>query len=220
MDAREAMQDEIGKLPFTKLDWWNVVQTPSHDHDIQRRASRATAPGHKTVIGRHSRDVGNKWPSSAKTLSQCYPVDSTELECFFLGGAKRAKRVLGFAPQTWRILNYGHMDVSEYLSQLDIFVFFPHEKRIEPMARCVVEALAAGLPVLLPKRFQGRYGEAPLYCEPQDVIPLIRRITASREKFLNLCLASRTEARELFGEKAYYKRLAAFGVQCEEQRSG
>ncbi|MBK1734150.1 hypothetical protein CKO15_02400 [Halorhodospira abdelmalekii] len=212
-DARAAMAAWNATLPLTAEDWLNVVPSRllASDAELAARAARAATPQRPLVIGRHVRDVYNKWPSDPATLLAAYP-ETPEIEARFLGGCSRPRRILGRMPENWLDIKYGALPVTQFLAELDVFVFFPHEARIEPMARCVVEAMAAGLPVILPERFRGCYGETPIYCSATAVLPTLRALAADQTALLERCRRTRDEARERFGVRAYRNRLAAYGV--------
>ena len=210
-DARRAMSEERGEIPFLDEDWLNVVSTTATDADIDRRTERLFSGNGPLTIGRHVRDVENKWPSGSEVLLQCYP-ERGDIQVIFLGGCNGGRRVLGRKPSNWNCFGYGEMPVEIFLEKIDAFVYFPHEKRIEPMARSIVEALASGLPVLVPTRFKGIYGDSPIYCEPQEVMGHLRKLKGDPEVYRSLCRAGRDEAIELFGASAYMQRMRRHGV--------
>lgn len=210
-EARIAMEEEARTLPFSSEDWLNVTEKFALDDQINLRVARMKDGNYLPRLGRHVRDVRNKWPSQVEVLQQCYP-DSPEMNIQFLGGCKVGSKILGYRPAGWTGIPYGGMDVGKFLLETDIFVFFPHEERIEPMARCIVEALAAGLPVIIPTRFRGFYGESPIYCEPEDVCENVVRLKKDNKLFGRKCFEGRDEASRLFGPGAYVKRLSKYGV--------
>src|SRR5699024_8836609 len=51
----------------------------------------------------------------------------------------------------------------------DYFVFFQHPRAVEAFGRAILEALASGIVVILPKHFFPVFAEAALYAEPSEV---------------------------------------------------
>ena len=214
-DARIAMSEYSGDVPLANEDWLNVVGTFASDDVIEARVRRLERLERPVVVGRHARDVANKWPSKKRLLRRCYPGDGL-FSIHVLGGAERPQQIMGRLPENWTVWAYGERDVPEFLAELDVFVFFPHQSRIEPMARSIIEGLAAGMPVLLPSRFEPIYGTAPIYCEPEQVIPLLHGFVRDPGRFREFCYASRDDARRRFGPDILKRRLASLGVHASE----
>ena len=58
------------------------------------------------MIGRHSRPSPQKWPSDPKTIQAVYPVDGSAI-VKILGGADPVRDVLGYLPDSWRVIPFG-----------------------------------------------------------------------------------------------------------------
>jgi glycosyltransferase involved in cell wall biosynthesis len=71
------------------------------------------------------------------------------------------------------------MPALEFLKGLDFWVHYPHEDYIESYGRAVIEAMAVGVPAILPPVFRHTFGEAALYAEPKGVFDAIQRVWAS-----------------------------------------
>jgi glycosyltransferase involved in cell wall biosynthesis len=95
--------------------------------------------------------------------------DSADYEVHILGGAKSALKILGQQPNNWYVIQFGEMYPKDFLSNLDVFVFYPHPNCIEAFSRVVLEAMAVGVPVILPYRYQKIFHEAAIYAEPTEV---------------------------------------------------
>lgn len=102
---------------------------------------------HPIVIGRHGRDHEGKWLEDPTELLQSYP-DAADIAVNILGGAEVPRRRLGSLPGNWTVLPFGSSGVSNYLSQIDVFVYFPSRKRDEAFGRTVIEAILANKPVI------------------------------------------------------------------------
>jgi glycosyltransferase involved in cell wall biosynthesis len=166
----EASSNKLGRdISFSKFDW-----TPTFDLSLyhQQPKSEMRPP---YCVGRHGRDGSEKWFEDASGLRKIYPSDA-DFKISVLGGAKKAKEILGALPMNWTIHEFGEIEPYEYLSELDVFVYFPHTELIEAFGRTIVEAMLAGVPVVIPPKFEETFGELPLYCEPTQVADLIRKL--------------------------------------------
>ena len=136
----------------------------------------------RPVVGRHSRDHYTKWPSRPDALTHAYCADrACQIE--LLGGARHALSKVGRRPTNWTIYPFDHFDAERFLARLDFFVHYPHEDYIEEFGRAVLEALAAGVPAILPPVFEDTFGEAALYAEPQAVWPTIEALWADEKTY-------------------------------------
>jgi glycosyltransferase involved in cell wall biosynthesis len=150
-------------------DWINII-----DVNQWRRNSRPPWRS-KIRIGRHSRDNIAKWPDNRNDVLMIYP-DSPDYEVHILGGAKSPLKILGQIPNNWNVLQFGEMNPKDFLSDVDVFVFYLHPDYIEAFSRVILEAMAVGVPVILPPRFSKLFKEAAIYAEPIEVKSQIDRL--------------------------------------------
>jgi glycosyltransferase involved in cell wall biosynthesis len=164
--VREALYqhhaDELHAIHLAEEDWVNII-----DVEQWRRAERP-ARGKKIRIGRHSRGHAVKWPADPKQLLEIYP-ESDKYEIHVLGGAEPPRAVLGRLPRNWHVLEFGEMEPKEFLSQLDVFVYYTHPDWVESFGRVIIEAMAVGVPVIVPPHYRILFGEAAIYAEPSEV---------------------------------------------------
>lgn len=180
--------------PMTDVQGWFAAHTP---HWRGRARERP-------VIGRHGRDHKLKWPGDVQALREAYGV-GRPCEMRFLGGARHAEKLIGHLPANWQVGSFGSQDVKEFLADLDFFIHYPHEDYIEEFGRAPMEAMAIGVPVILPPVFKDTFGEAALYAEPKDVWQEIERLWADGGEWL-----SRVEVGRAFVEaNCSYDRLLA-----------
>jgi hypothetical protein len=134
---------------------------------------RSTVP----VVGRHSRDTAMKWPAERCDLEALYPTDGT-YDVRIMGGHRTPLHVLGRdrVPAAWTAYKRDAVPVQKFLHSLDYFVYFQHPHAVEAFGRAILEALASGIVVILPKHFKNVFGPAALYAEIDEVQPLIQRM--------------------------------------------
>lgn len=167
------------------------------------------------VIGRHGRDGSEKWLSDPKELLQVYPEDGT-IRVKILGGADNAASVLHRKPRGWTIYPFGAKPPAEYLTELDCFVYFPHEGLNEAFGRTIMEAIFAGVPCIVPPRFEETFGDLAFYCEPsrvRSVVNILGERDADRLRFV-------TEARQVamtnFASGVLFERAPELGIPAPE----
>ena len=159
------------------------------------------------VIGRHGRDDPLKWPRDPQALSAAYCAGKP-CSVRFLGGAWHARVRLPRWPRNWRALPFGAEDVRAFLGDLDIFVHFPDPDYIEEFGRAPMEAMAAGVPVILPPEFEPTFGMAALYATPEEVWPLADRLWRDRDAWEARARAGRDFVRRTCSYDAFPQRLA------------
>src|SRR5690606_7326483 len=143
-------------------DWHNII-------DIQEwRRETSLEPSEKIRIGRHSRGQAVKWPTDPDQLLEIYPEDD-RFEIRVLGGAEAPRDVLGRLPRNWHVWDFGEVHPRDFLSSIDVFVYFTHPNWVESFGRVIIEAMAVGVPVILPQEYRALFKDAAIYCRPEEV---------------------------------------------------
>jgi hypothetical protein len=175
--VRKILQESSTYPHYTDMDWPGLIDSRSW------RRGRASWDGSRPpIIGRHSRDSTDKWPSDPGALRQAYCAD-TGFDVRILGGAERAKAVLGRIPRNWIVQPFDSVGIKAFLSGLDVFIHYPHQSWIEAFARAPVEAMAVGVPAILPPNMQELYGDGALYAEPGEVHARIQSLWKDRAAY-------------------------------------
>lgn len=200
--AREGLEELKPRITLAEEDWVNLIELA--DWEVDRTAPRSGAP---IVIGRHSRDHWVKWPDRAADLLAAYP-QAGDLVVKVLGGAQVPKRLLkGRLPGNWEVHAFGSMEPKEFLAGLDVFVYYPHPRYLEAFGRSIFEAMAVGVPVVLPPQFQPVFGEAALYAEPEDVERVVRALAGNSDAYMQRVRAGRAFVAANFGYEMQRRRL-------------
>lgn len=163
--------------------------------------------GKRPVIGRHGRDHPLKWPSDPVTLRAAYCADRP-CDVRFLGGAHFAKERLAQWPGNWKIFPFGGLDVRRFLADLDIFLHYPDPDYFEEFGRAPMEAMAVGVPVILPPEFKPTFGDAALYAAPEEVWPLAEALWRNRAAWEDRVAAGRTFVTRTCAYSVFPGRLA------------
>ena len=198
--ARESVAPDI-PAGLRAEDWVNIIDVDPWR--VDRPEWRADRP----VIGRHSRPSPQKWPIDPKVIETVYPVDgSTTVK--ILGGADPVRDVLGYVPNSWQVSPFGAIDPRQFLAQLDFFVYFHHPAWVEAFGRNILEAMASGLPAILPPHFRPLFGDAAIYAEPAEVPSVLSRLYADRTAYEEIVGRALASVRARFGYQAHQHRLA------------
>jgi hypothetical protein len=194
-----------GRYPAPGPDTW----TPLIDTDAwcARTPIWRGGTGRAPVIGRHGRDHRLKWPVDAATLRAAYCADRPA-EVRFLGGARHARKILGSWPKNWRADAFGARDVQAFLADLDFFLHYPHPTYIEEFGRAPMEAMAMGMPAILPPEFEETFGAAALYAPPEEVWNLVARLWRDEAAWHERVEAGRAFVESHCSHAAFAARLA------------
>jgi glycosyltransferase involved in cell wall biosynthesis len=202
--VREALyqhhEEELAEITLADEDWVELI-----DVNEWRRESRPPR-GPSPRIGRHSRDHDVKWPVDPSELLAVYP-DSEEYEVHVLGGAEIARKVLGGIPKNWHVLGFGELHPKDFLSTLDVFVYYTHPDWVEAFGRVIIEAMAVGVPVILPHSYRELFKEAAIYAEPSEVKSNIDRLMADDEYYESQVRVARDYVEKHFGYTVHATRL-------------
>ncbi|WP_116947279.1 glycosyltransferase [Jiangella endophytica] len=162
---------------------------------------RRPGPG-RPVVGRHVPDHASHWPAKRRDLLAAYP-DGDEIDVRLHGGHRTPARVLGGSalPPNW--VSYDdQVDVRTFLAQLDFFVYFDRDSAAVP-GTAVLEAVASGCVVVLPRSLQPVYGAGAVYCAPAEVRDVVLRLHGSPGDFAEQQRRARRWADEHHGTGAF-----------------
>lgn len=172
---------ELGYHNIGDTDWF-----PPFGRELDQNAAIRTPKKNRLpVIGRHSRDHWTKWPGSTDELISAYCGNSSYL-VRFMGGVSSAEKLVDKWPANWESLAFDSISVPEFLNGLDFFLHFTNSDYIEEFGRNIMEAMAHGLPVILPYQFREVFGDAAIYATPDDVSTVIKSLWADPEKYTDM----------------------------------
>lgn len=184
-------------------DWINIFSMG--ESPVARRSVH-----NRPTIGRHSRPQPAKWPDRPADIRSAYPMDA-EFDVRILGGSAPAEQVLNKRPSNWTVHEFGSLDPSEFLAEIDFWVYFHHPHTLEAYGRAAMEALYSGCVVILPEYMQDTFGDAALYGTPKDVKDIIREYSSNADKFLAQSAQGQAFASAL-GPDLHLSRLEQLGV--------
>jgi hypothetical protein len=198
-------QGEFDDIDLADDYWYGVV-----DPEEWRRPGGPRREG-PIRIGRHARDHVRKWPETVEDLLACYPEDD-DFAIHVLGGSRAVRGLLGTLPRNWTVHQFGSIPPKEFLHGLDVLVFFIAESGQEAFGRTPLEAMAVGLPCILPPSFRPLYGDGALYCEPSEVAGVVRRLMDDPEAYRRQSELALARVRDDFSHAVLIDRVRRLGV--------
>jgi glycosyltransferase involved in cell wall biosynthesis len=193
-------EKELKAIQLASEDWVNII-------DVQewKRASRPQRTS-KIKIGRHSRSQYVKWPIDRNELLAIYPP-TEPYEIHVLGGAQAPQKVIGELPANWHVLEFGEVDPKSFLAELDVFVYYTHPDWIEAFGRVIFEAMAVGVPVIIPPVYQDLFGEAAIYAKPSEVTQKIEQLMSNDDYYQQQVDKAHAYVEKHFGYTKHASRL-------------
>jgi len=209
--ARRAFSESEPNQTLLPDDWVNIIDLEAWSKDREPTSSSLIR------IGRHSRDHRLKWPSTADEIRNAYP-SADDIQVRILGGATHALAVLdAHQPPNWVIHEFGSIDVRDFLHELDVFVYFHHPDLTEAFGRALLEAMAAGVPVITDRHFEPLFAGAAIYATPSEVGSIVRRLASEPEYAGDYREKGHELVRQHFSYERHIKRISQLGVVTENK---
>ncbi|WP_172172241.1 glycosyltransferase family 2 protein [Brevibacterium sp. CT2-23B] len=139
--------------------------------DSQRfQGPRLPRTDSRPVVGRTAENDTDEWPSR-RLLPTVYPTDG-RVDFRVLGDARGAVRVMRQkqVPNEWLQFKVGDIGEKEFWRTVDAMILFDQERGSGGLERSVLEALAAGVLVIVGGRRAEIYGSAVHKSEPEGAI--------------------------------------------------
>jgi hypothetical protein len=174
------------------------------------RTVRNPLSGPLPVIGRYSRDDNLKFPDSRNLLLSCYPASGC-YDVRIMGGNKTCERLLGSdqIPKNWTMLEHREIPVKDFLEEIDFFVYFDNSNIVESFGRSILEAIASSRVTILPEKFRRVFGDAAVYCIPEEVEDVVQSFWCSSEKYKKQIEIAGRVVEEKFSERTFFKNILA-----------
>jgi glycosyltransferase involved in cell wall biosynthesis len=161
--VRNSLRATIAPDRLTKPDWMPLTDASG--------GSTSPQGDRLPIVGGYC--GFKKWRPEA--LQEVFCADRA-CEVRILGDIKAAKAAL---PSNWMLVPHETVELREFLSALDICVCYPRSDASGMIDLVPIEAMALGIPVILPPRLRSVYGGAAVYAKPPDVFDAISALWGS-----------------------------------------
>lgn len=182
-------------------DWSSVVR-------LAGGPAREVEPSRPPRLGRHSCDQPLRWPRT-EVLRLVYPADgSRDVRVLGdIGGAedRLGKRLDG----VWTCYPPGSRPVADFLAELDFWVDFQVRDLDDALGIAALDALAAGLVVILPERMQTTFGDGAVYTNAERAGALMDSLWADPSAYRRQSELAISTVKDRFGEASLLARVAA-----------
>ena len=163
----------------------------------------------KPVVGRHTRDNALKWPSALQTYRDVYRSNDV-FDVKVMGGIQSlSPKAQEIVSTNAEVIPFNGLPVSDFLDDLDFWVYFHSDKLTESFGMATVEAMAKGLVVILPHYMEENFGRAAVYAEPHEVRDVVSSFWSNPDKYEQQSNLARQIALSNFGKNAFLERLSA-----------
>lgn len=193
-----------GRIPRSLLRdevWPGIVRAQGEDRPASWVSARTP------VIGRHGRDHEIKWPGTPEAVLAAYPVDGS-VRVRVLGGADVPSRVTGMdLSEHWEVLPYGAVPVDEFLSGVDVWVYAHSNRLRESFGMAAAEAMAAGVPTILPPYMESTFGDGAIYCTVPQIAGAVASLWSDPQAYAAQSARGRAVIAERYGTQAFLDRV-------------
>lgn len=134
------------------------------------------------VIGGYTLNYLESALLKRQALRDAYCADRA-YEVRIIERARKQKADLGALPSNWSLISLSETEIRDFLTTLDFCICYPHKEGSGILDLAPIEAMAVGVPAILPPRFREVYGDAAVYAEPENVFDTISELWRSKAKY-------------------------------------
>lgn len=197
-ELRESLH---GKTEVARIQSWRdayatVPESDFKENPIGSLPSEKMIGNQKIKVGSVQRDSIEKWPSSKEVMKSFFDFDKDTISYQIVGGTESLKSKIGRSFQDkYTDLGYieSRIELTNFLSSLDFFLFFPRENVIDAFPSGICEALSAGVPVITYGKYKSLFEGGIIASSPKKWHTDALQIYSDKLKFLDLKKQARDE---------------------------
>ena len=191
-------------------DLLTAVDLPGTIDETQWRLDRRGPRADRPVVGRQCRGGRAEWRRLRDELPDSARVDVRLLDAE--GSADRAFGRLG-APRNWLVYDPSEVSLRSFLYQVDFYLHLPLPESPADPDPDLLAALAAGCVLLLPYRYAATFGDAAVYCTPEEMPETVRLLHENRTALRTQAARGPDFVRRHHNHEVYAERAARLATQ-------
>ncbi|XVU24331.1 glycosyltransferase family 2 protein [Actinoplanes sp. CA-054009] len=178
----------------------------AHQWRLDRRGPRADRP----VVGRCCRGGRAEWRRLREELPDTVRMDVRLLDA--TGAAGRSFGRFG-PPRSWLVYSPDDVSPRSFLYQIDFYLHLPPDGVPADPDPDVLAALAAGCVAVLPYRYAETFGDAAVYCAPEELLDTVRMLHGNRRALREQGERGADFVRRHHAHELYADRVAVLATQ-------
>ncbi|WP_087485870.1 glycosyltransferase family 2 protein [Brachybacterium massiliense] len=169
------------------------------------------------VVGRGNGQFVSDWPEPDETQA-AYLTDPA-VDVRILGDSAGGQALLGLRrlPPTWTTFRNVEHDPIHFWRSVHVVFHFDRRSRGASRDRAIIEALAAGTPVLCSPRYERVFGNAVIGVDPQDAVLTYRKLLSESAREDGIAERGVEFVRERFSSEPFVKFIAE---QVDARKTG
>lgn len=211
--TRALLEAITPEIEYANSNWPGFIKP--QDYKVIRNVD----PTRQPIVGRHSRDHPLKWPESCEDIRSVY-VQPAAYETRILGGADSIRSVLDLeAEDGVKVLPFGSVPPAAFLETVDFWVYQHNSALTESFGMSIIEAMASGAVVILPRYMQKLFQDAALYADPQDVKGTVLTYWNDPDLYLQQSKKAEEAVAQHFSVRAFTDKLIDLTLGESSQRT-
>lgn len=174
---------------------------------VHAEPAEISAPSDTPVIGFHS--FGNKyrWPANQQVFKTVY--FSNDHKTMLYGVMHPARKQFGGdVLARAEILDRNSYSLESFFDAIDFWIYFPNERLQDRVWLPVLDAMQAGLVVILPKHLEPLYGDAAVYSDVTEVASVVAALSGDSKEYISQATRGQDFVAAGFDKQSYVRRLA------------
>ncbi len=212
-DGRRLLTAALAEDPLAAgapADLLTTLDLPGTVDPVQWRLDRRGPRADRPVVGRHCRGGRAEWRRLRDELPDNARVDVRLLDSD--GSADRSFGRFG-TPRGWLVYRPAEVSLRSFLYQVDFYLHLPRPEAAADPDPDLLAALAAGCVLLLPYRYAATFGDAAVYCTPDEVPDTVRLLHEDRSALRSQAARGPEFVRRHHGHEVFAERAARLATQ-------
>src|SRR5699024_98164 len=115
-----------------------------------------------------------------------------------------------------KLTDFGGMSVPDFLNGLDFWSYYHSDDLRESFGMAIVEAMSAGVVVILPHYMEPNFGDGAIYAQPDEVQGIVSRLWSDPKAYSEQSERGIRTVKEKYTKNALLERLGVL----EDARTG